>query len=334
MENKKEIFHQVLFQSILVTLLNDLSTIDATYIHRERDTDSNVTSEEEEGLTDRTRLITSTAASVRYFEYRHARYIWNASEGSYTRLYGLDKGHPINKFTSDYMYGLTKEEQVGKRTIFGKNSVDVEVKSYASLFVQEVCYIVTIFSLISFICTLSMYDCHLLEFISENYIQQVFHPFYVFQIGSIILWSVDEYMYYASCIFAISMVSIIVSLIEIRRQNQALHDMVASSNNTKVQIVRAESTNSNHHHYGSNQDVRGNQQRMSEEINSTELVPGDVIEIPANGCLMACDAVLVAGTCIVNESMVTGESVPVTKAALSQGEIEPTHNGNVKYPSN
>ena len=152
MENKKEIFHQVLFQSILVTLLNDLSTIDATYIHRERDTDSNVTSEEEEGLTDRTRLITSTAASVRYFEYRHARYIWNASEGSYTRLYGLDKGHPINKFTSDYMYGLTKEEQVGKRTIFGKNSVDVEVKSYASLFVQEVCYIVTIFSLISFIC--------------------------------------------------------------------------------------------------------------------------------------------------------------------------------------
>ena len=90
-----------------------------------------------------------------------------------------------------------------------------------------------------------MYDCHLLELISENYILQVFHPFYVFQIGSIILWSVDEYMYYASCIFAISMVSIIVSLIEIRRQNQALHDMVASSNNTKVQIIRAESRNSN-----------------------------------------------------------------------------------------
>ena len=174
-----------------------------------------------------------------------------------------------------------------------------------------------------------MYDCHLLELISENYILQVFHPFYVFQIGSIILWSVDEYMYYASCIFAISMVSIIVSLIEIRRQNQALHDMVASSNNTKVRIIRAESRNSNHHHYGSNQDVRANQQRMSEEIKSTELVPGDVIEIPANGCLMACDAVLVTGTCIVNESMLTGESVPVTKAALSQGEIEPTHNGNM-----
>ena len=40
-----------------------------------------------------------------------------------------------------------------------------------------------------------------------------------------------------------------------------------------------------------------------------ELVPGDVISIPANGCVMTCDAVLVAGTCIVNESMLTGRSI-------------------------
>lgn len=41
---------------------------------------------------------------------------------------------------------------------------------------------------------------------------------------------------------------------------------------------------------------------------STELVPGDVIAIPANGMIMPCDAVLVRGTCIVNESMLTGET--------------------------
>ena len=53
------------------------------------------------------------------------------------------------------------------------------------------------------------------------------------------------------------------------------------------------------------------------ELVSTEmLVPGDVIEIPRQGCLMHCDAVLVTGTCVVNESMLTGESMPVIKTPL------------------
>ena len=134
------IFFHCLFKdyNISVPLSNDLTTVDAAYIHNESDNESSDASVEEGALTDRSRLITSTTSSVRYFEYRHARYIWKASEGSYVRLYGLDKGHPIRRFTEDYMYGLTKEEQAGKRTVFGRNSVDVEVKSYATLFVQEV----------------------------------------------------------------------------------------------------------------------------------------------------------------------------------------------------
>lgn len=43
---------------------------------------------------------------------------------------------------------------------------------------------------------------------------------------------------------------------------------------------------------------------------STDLVPGDVIVIPANGMIMPCDAALVQGTCIVNESMLTGGVPP------------------------
>ncbi|TKS80093.1 putative cation-transporting ATPase 13A3 [Collichthys lucidus] len=64
---------------------------------------------------------------------------------------------------------------------------------------------------------------------------------------------------------------------------------------------------------------RGN--KDIEHAMSTELVPGDVIVIPANGMIMPCDAALIHGTCIVNESMLTGESVPVTKTSLpSSGE--------------
>jgi cation-transporting ATPase 13A3/4/5 len=43
-----------------------------------------------------------------------------------------------------------------------------------------------------------------------------------------------------------------------------------------------------------------------EELATTKLVPGDVIIIPPHGCDMHCDAVLLSGTCIVNESMLTG----------------------------
>jgi len=51
------------------------------------------------------------------------------------------------------------------------------------------------------------------------------------------------------------------------------------------------------------------------EMSSNELVPGDVIAIPDN-CIMPCDMVLLSGQCIVNESMLTGESVPVIKNSI------------------
>ena len=50
------------------------------------------------------------------------------------------------------------------------------------------------------------------------------------------------------------------------------------------------------------------------EISSVELVPGDVILLSTSGgFMMECDAVLIEGTCVVNESMLTGESIPITK---------------------
>lgn len=47
-------------------------------------------------------------------------------------------------------------------------------------------------------------------------------------------------------------------------------------------------------------------------MSSEDLVPGDVIEIPEM-CNMPCDLILLTGSCIVNESMLTGESIPVIK---------------------
>uniref|UniRef100_A0A672FXH6 ATPase 13A3 n=1 Tax=Salarias fasciatus TaxID=181472 RepID=A0A672FXH6_SALFA len=127
-------------------------------------------------------------------------------------------------------------------------------------------------------------------------IKEVLNPFYIFQLFSVILWSADEYYYYAVAIVFMSVISIATSLYTIKKQYVMLHDMVAAHSIVRVSVCRA------------NNDI--------EEVLSTDLVPGDLIVIPSNGTIMPCDAVLVSGTCIVNESMLTGESVPVTKTNL------------------
>ncbi|TKS77164.1 Cation-transporting ATPase 13A2 [Collichthys lucidus] len=59
---------------------------------------------------------------------------------------------------------------------------------------------------------------------------------------------------------------------------------------------------------------------VEECVSSEDLVPGDCIIIPQEGLLFPCDAALLAGECLVNESMLTGESVPVLKTQLPAGE--------------
>uniref|UniRef100_A0A3P8T5U2 Polyamine-transporting ATPase 13A3 n=1 Tax=Amphiprion percula TaxID=161767 RepID=A0A3P8T5U2_AMPPE len=133
---------------------------------------------------------------------------------------------------------------------------------------------------------------------------QVLNPFYIFQLFSVILWSTDSYYYYASAIVFMSIISIVTSLYTVKKQYVMLRDMVAAHSVVRVSVCRG------------NEDT--------EQAMSTELVPGDVIIIPANGMIMPCDAILFNGTCIVNESMLTGESVPVTKTSLPSSDEEAT----------
>uniref|UniRef100_A0AAY5KLV7 ATPase cation transporting 13A2 n=1 Tax=Esox lucius TaxID=8010 RepID=A0AAY5KLV7_ESOLU len=123
---------------------------------------------------------------------------------------------------------------------------------------------------------------------------QVLNPFYVFQVFSIVLWLADKYYYYAACIFFISLISISVSLYEIRKQSTMLRSMAQLITNVTVRRSSGE----------------------EDSVSSVELVPGDCVLIPQEGLLLPCDAVLLAGECMVNESILTGESIPVMKTPL------------------
>uniref|UniRef100_A0A669Q6B7 Polyamine-transporting ATPase 13A3 n=1 Tax=Phasianus colchicus TaxID=9054 RepID=A0A669Q6B7_PHACC len=142
-------------------------------------------------------------------------------------------------------------------------------------------------------------------------IKEVLNPFYIFQLFSVILWITDEYHYYALAIVIMSVLSIVSSLYTVRKQYVMLHDMVAAHSIVRVSVCRR------------NQEI--------EEILSTNLVPGDIMLIPSNGTIMPCDAVLLSGTCIVNESMLTGESVPVTKINLPNPSEYPKATGDEIY---
>lgn len=49
-----------------------------------------------------------------------------------------------------------------------------------------------------------------------------------------------------------------------------------------------------------------NCEAIYEDISTIDLVPGDIIVIPKYGFEVPCDIALLCGTCVVNESMLTG----------------------------
>ncbi|XP_052821050.1 polyamine-transporting ATPase 13A3-like isoform X2 [Mya arenaria] len=147
-------------------------------------------------------------------------------------------------------------------------------------------------------------DVHVSPVISLLF-KEALTPFYVFQVFSVCVWYFDEYYYYATCIIFISIISLTTSIYQTRKIERALRNTIQTS--TVVTVCRGDD--------------------VYQDIPSEDLVPGDVIEIPHHGTVMQCDAALISGNCIVNESMLTGESVPVTKTPLPDSKRE----HDVKY---
>lgn len=115
---------------------------------------------------------------------------------------------------------------------------------------------------------------------------------------SIILWCVESYYLYAFTILVLSVVSSMSSLYETRRNIKSVREMALYECMICVK-------------------------RESEWIiiNSTQIVPGDLVRIPEN-VYLPCDIVLINGVCLVDESMLTGESQPVLKDSLPKGSSQ------------
>ncbi|KAG8581496.1 hypothetical protein GDO81_007687 [Engystomops pustulosus] len=132
------------------------------------------------------------------------------------------------------------------------------------------------------------------------FIFKVIDFLYVYQFGCIILMFVEGYLGFGIAILVLCICNITLSLFELRKQSSKLHNLVKAHNYMKVTV------------YKRNGDCH--------QVESRHLVPGDVIVLSGKDFFMSCDAILINGTCVVNEGMLTGESIPVTKTQLPNGD--------------
>ncbi|KAL5467469.1 hypothetical protein EMCRGX_G031695 [Ephydatia muelleri] len=203
-------------------------------------------------------MLQEGGLSTPYIVHRNLRYLYTSRSDSFVLLRGYDTGINCNEIHS-MIGGLSQSEFNERLHRFGLNSIDVPVKPI---------YIVLL--------------------------QEVLHPFYVFQVFCTAIWLAEEYYYYAALIVVMSLLSVVASLLQTRRNMMMLHHLARQI--CQVTVCR------------DGQESAG--------VEGDNLVPGDVIVVPPTGMVMPCDAVLLVGTAIVNEASLTGESVPAAKTSL------------------
>lgn len=200
---------------------------------------------------------------LRSLDYRYIRFCYHPLKDKF--ILANTWKDPAWTNVSALREGLDNEERDYRERVFGKNIIDLAEKPTSQLLVEE-----------------------------------VINPFYVFQIASLFLWSVDEYYYYAACIFVISVVSITATVVETKATMRRLREV--SRFECEVRVLR---------------------NGFWRTVDSAELVPGDVYEVTDPSLTqLPCDSLLLSGDCIVNESMLTGESVPVSKIPMSEEALD------------
>ncbi|KFO94121.1 putative cation-transporting ATPase 13A4 [Buceros rhinoceros silvestris] len=211
------------------------------------------------------KAIMKPRLQVKSIQVQKIRYVWNIYAKQFQKVGALEDHYTCSAIHARFGSGLTCNEQNVRRVICGPNTIDVPVIPIWKLLIKE-----------------------------------VLNPFYVFQLFSVCLWFAEDYMEYATAIIIMSLLSIFLTVYDLRQQSIKLHRLVESHNNIMVTVCR--------------------NKEGFQELESHHLVPGDMLVLKEGKTFLPCDAILISGQCTVNESMLTGESIPVTKIQLPQAD--------------
>ncbi|XP_040205463.1 probable cation-transporting ATPase 13A4 isoform X1 [Rana temporaria] len=208
-----------------------------------------------------TKAIYKKDLKVKMIRVQKVTHVWDQEAQHFQRAGILEDSLTCYDIHSKFGSGLTREEQNIRRTICGPNAIEVDVEPIWKLLFKE-----------------------------------ILNPFYAFEACSLAVWLAVGFIEYSVAVIIMTLISIIFTVHDLRKESVKLHNLVKSNNSVQVTI----------------------RQKNGEykEIESHCLVPGDVIVLTGKRQFLPCDAILLNGGCIVNESMLTGESIPVSKTPL------------------
>ncbi|XP_033006828.1 probable cation-transporting ATPase 13A5 [Lacerta agilis] len=209
------------------------------------------------------RAIMKPGMTVRYIHVQKIRYVWDLTEKQFVRVGSLEDSNTCYEIHQKFGDGLTRKEKALRRLVCGPNAIEIEVRPIWKLLFKE-----------------------------------ILNPFYIFQTFTLTLWLVQGYIEYSVAIIILSIISIALTVYDLRQQSMKLHNLVKEHNKVEV--------------------MAWTKNEGSCKVESCQLVPGDVLLLESQKFSLPCDAILIEGSCVVNEGMLTGESVPVTKTPLPQ----------------
>ncbi len=126
----------------------------------------------------------------------------------------------------------------------------------------------------------------------DLFLEHAVAPFFVFQVFCVGLWMLDEYWYYS--LFTLFMLIVFECTVVFQRIRTLSEFRTMSIKPYNIWVYRA---------------------GKWAEMQTSDLLPGDLVSIDRSkeDSATPCDLLLVAGTTIVNEAMLSGESTPLLK---------------------
>lgn len=178
------------------------------------------------------------------------------------------------------------------------------------------------------------FDIPLPEFM-DLYREHLVAPFFLFQVLCLCLWSLDEYWHYS----AMTLIMLMTFEGMLCKQRQNSLQMLREMRRPPIPIYRLARAATCGLSKPAVKGKGASGEYAWEVVSSENLLPGDIVSVTATiatrqagsvagaelgqvQVTMPCDAVIIGGSCVVNEAMLTGESTPLIKESLCHAQME------------